>query len=374
MAGISNKDGPLVVDVHSHLYPTFYLDLLKTRTEAPYVKDNKLVNRASAAGAGKPILPILHDIRTKIAFMDAHGIDISILSIGNPWLDWLSGETAGPVAKDVNDQFNQLCAESQGRLFFFATLPLGGDMDAIISEVSRLKELDFCRGIVIGCAGTGDGLDDPALLPMYHTLAAAELPVFLHPNYGLPESVWGPRAKEYGQILPVSMGFPLETTISMTRLILSGVFKEVPELRFIVSHACGTLPFLAGRIENAIDHDRLWVSQGKTTSQDRQTVWDILRKNVFMDGIVYDQIPLKMAVEAGGADRVMFGTDHPFFPPPTGPSGADEMWPSMWSNERAVAEGFGKGSDVYRQVMGENAIRVLSLRESSADHDGGCDC
>ncbi|ETS85665.1 hypothetical protein PFICI_03690 [Pestalotiopsis fici W106-1] len=366
------SDGPLVVDVHSHLYPTFYLDLLKTRTEAPYVKDNKLVNRASAAGAGKPILPILHDVGTKIAFMDAHGIDVSVLSIGNPWLDWLHGETAGPVARDVNDQFNRLCAESDGRLFFFATLPLGGSMDAILAEVARLRELASCRGIVIGCAGTGDGLDDASLLPMYRALAAAGLPVFLHPNYGLPESVWGPRAKEYGQILPVSMGFPLETTIAMTRLILSGVFKDVPDLQFIVSHACGTLPFLAGRIENAIDHDRQWISQGKASAADRETVWQVLRKNVFMDGIVYDQLPLKLAVAAGGADRVMFGTDHPFFPPPTGPSGADEMWPSMWSNEKAVSEGFGRDSDVYKQVMGENAIRVLSLRES-LDH-AGCDC
>lgn len=371
MAEPKKNDAPLVVDVHSHLYPTFYLDLLKDRTEAPYVKDNKLVNRASAAGAGKPILPILHDIRTKIAFMDAHGIDISVLSIGNPWLDWLCDDTAGAVAEDVNNQFNQLCAENHGRLFFFATLPLGGAMDAILAEVARLKELEYCRGIVIGCNGIGNGLDDRDLLPMYRALANAGLPVFLHPNYGLPESVWGPRAKEYGQILPVSMGFPLETTIAMTRLMLSGTFKEIPELQFIVSHACGTLPFLAGRIENAIDHDRLWVAEGKSSS-DRETIWDILRKNVFMDGIVYDKIPLKMAVEAGGADRVMFGTDHPFFPPPTGPSGGDESWPSMWSNEKAVSEGFGKDSVVYKKVMGENAIRVLSLNKRQAP--GGCSC
>ncbi|KAI1843241.1 hypothetical protein JX265_012186 [Neoarthrinium moseri] len=356
------KGDPLVVDVHSHLYPTFYLDLLKSRTEIPYVKDNKLVNRASAAGAGKPILPILHDVRTKIAFMDAHGIDVSVLSIGNPWLDFLKEDTAADVAKDVNDQFNQLCAKSQGRLFFFATLPLGANRDVIIAEVHRLNELDYCRGIVMGCSGIGNGLDDPVLIPVYRALADAKYPVFLHPNYGLPESVWGPRAKEYGQILPVSMGFPLETTIAVTRLILSGTFKEVPELQLIVSHACGTLPFLAGRIDNAIDHDRLWISQGKS-SPARESVWDILRKNVFMDGIVYDQIPLKMAIEAGGADRVMFGTDHPFFPPPTGPSGGDEMWPSMWSNEKAVHEGFGKDSDVYRKVMGENATRVLNVGE-----------
>lgn len=70
----------------------------------------------------------------------------------------------------------------------------------------------------------GEGLDDPNLLPIYCALVEAGLLIFLHPNYGLPEEVWGKRAKEYGQILPISMGFPLETTIAMTRLILSSVF------------------------------------------------------------------------------------------------------------------------------------------------------
>ncbi|KAF2098900.1 amidohydrolase [Rhizodiscina lignyota] len=350
-----------VVDVHSHLYPTFYFDLLKSRTVAPYVKDNKFINRASAAGAGKPIIPVLYDVQTKIKFMDLHKIDISILSIGNPWLDFLEPEGAGEVAKEVNDKFNELCAAVPNRLFFFACLPLSGSHDVILAEIKRVSSLSHVRGIVMGCNGMGEGLDDPSLIQVYRTLAENNLPIFLHPNYGLPEEVWGKRAKEYGQILPISMGFPLETTIAMTRLILSGAFQEVPELRFIVSHAGGTLPFLAGRVENAIDHDRLWHSQGKAKA-DRRTIWDVLKKNVYMDGIVYDKIPLKMAVEAAGSDRVMFGTDHPFFLPV---DGGDEI-PSMWSNERAVREGFGKESKEYQQIMGENAIKLLDI--------GGCGC
>ncbi|EXJ88581.1 hypothetical protein A1O1_05511 [Capronia coronata CBS 617.96] len=364
-----HKKPVTVVDVHSHLYPSFYLDLLRSRTEAPYIKDNRLVNRASAAGAGKPVQPILYDVSTKISFMDTHNIDVSILSLGNPWLDFLPTETAGAVAQDMNDQFNDLCASVPGRLYFFAVLPLSAPPSVILAEIARLPKLSHVRGIVIGCAGRGDGLDDPELVPIFRTLADAKLPIFLHPNYGLPETVWGKRAKEYGQILPISMGFPLETTIAVTRLILSGIFAEIPHLEFIVSHAAGTLPFLAGRIENAIDHDRLWEAQGKN-KPDRQTVWDVLRKNIYMDGIVYDQIPLKMAVEAAGVDRVMFGTDHPFFPPIKG----GEDWPSMWSNEKAVSQGFGKDSEQYQLIMGDNAVRVLGVGEGEAGHAGGCCC
>jgi aminocarboxymuconate-semialdehyde decarboxylase len=346
-----------VVDVHSHLYPSFYFDLLKSRTEAPYIKDNKFINRASAAGAGKPITDVLYDVSTKIKFMDLHKIDISILSIGNPWLDFLPSEGAGKVAKDINDKFDELCSQVPERLFFFACLPLSAPIGDIIKEVARVKSLPHCRGIVMGCNGMGEGLDDPALLPVYRALAEHELVTFLHPNYGLPGEVWGKRSKEYGQILQISMGFPLETTIAMTRLILAGVFTEVPDLRFIVSHAGGTLPFLAGRVENAIDHDRLWHSQGKA-KPDRNTIWNILKKNVYLDGIVYDQMPLKLAVEAAGADRVMFGTDHPFFLPVDG----SDTIPSMWSNEQAVREGFGVDSEDYKRIMGTNALRVLNLQ------------
>lgn len=65
-----------VVDVHSHLYPSFHFNLLKPRTTAPYVKDNnKFVNYASAAGSGKPTVPVLYDVSMKVKFMDLHGID-----------------------------------------------------------------------------------------------------------------------------------------------------------------------------------------------------------------------------------------------------------------------------------------------------------
>jgi aminocarboxymuconate-semialdehyde decarboxylase len=351
-----------VVDVHSHLYPSFYFDLLKTRTEAPYVKDNKFINRASAAGAGKPITPMLYDVSTKIKFMDLHNIDVSILSIGNPWLDFLDTDGAGDIARDVNDKFDDLCSGVPERLYFFACLPLSAPTDVILSEISRVKKLQFCRGVVMGCNGLGEGLDDERLIPVYQALADNELPVFLHPNYGLPGNVWGKRAAEYGQILQISMGFPLETTIALTRLFLSGVFHKVPTLRLIASHAAGTLPFLAGRVENAIDHDRSWHNQGKA-DPGRESLWDVLKKNVYLDGIVYDKIPLRMAVEAAGEDRVLFGTDHPFFPPIDG----GDTVPSMWTNEGAVRNAFGDDGDVYKKVMGRNAIHLLSVA-------GNCGC
>ena len=350
-----------IVDIHTHLYPPFYIDLLKARTEIPYVRafppDNqiRLVNRA--ADNGRPMVPHFFDVKTKIAFMDHHNIDISVLSLGNPWLDFLPSDTAGQVAQEINDSTNSMCAEYPGRLYFFAALPLSAPQSVVFGEIARLKSVPYARGVVLGTSGLGHGLDDPTLIPIFKALADASLPIFLHPHYGLPASVYGPHGKEYGQVMPLALGFPMETTIALACLILSGCFTVVPDLQIIASHSGGTLPFLAGRIESCIQHDRLLDSKGKINDPTRKTVWDVLKNNIYLDGVIYDKIGLQAATATSGVDRIMFGTDHPFFPPLDG--GVE--WPSMTVNLKAAKKAYEREED-YNLVMGGNAVRVLNLR------------
>lgn len=198
------------------------------------------------------------------------------------------------------------------------------------------------------------------MLPIFQALADVELMVFLHPHYGLPNDVWGPRASEYGHVLPLAIGFPVETTIAVTRMLLSGVFDEVRGLRLLLAHSGGALPFLAGRIESCTRHDGQLVREGKVR-EGRRTVWEVLREQVYLDAVLYNEVGLKAAIEAaGGAYRLMFGTDHPFFPPVGDEEGSEE-WESVGMNVEAVHKAMGEGSDEARGVMGGNAVRVLNL-------------
>lgn len=112
--------------------------------------------------------------------------------------------------------------------------------------------------------------------------------------------MYGPRAGDYGHVLPLALGFPLETTIAVTRMYLSGVFDRFPELQVLLAHSGGTLPFLAGRIESCIQHDAHLKAPGRG-------VWDVLKKNIYLDAVIYKEVGLKAAVDASGADRVLFG-------------------------------------------------------------------
>ncbi|KAI9837274.1 MAG: hypothetical protein M1819_000348 [Sarea resinae] len=386
-----------IVDIHTHFYPPTFMNLLTTRTTLPYVRhfpstpsstttsprliilpgeeDSYSPSDPTSPPPGRPLGPDYHDIQSKIAFMDTHGIDTSVISLANPWLDFLSQREAGPAARAVNDELNDLCAQHPGRLFAFGALPLSGGTETIVAEIERLSTMRYMRGVIIGTSGLGQGLDDLALDPIYAALQTTKTLVFLHPHYGLPASVYGPRAAEYGHVLPLALGFPLETTIAVARMVLSGVWDRFAGLKVLLAHSGGTLPFLAGRIESCILHDGVLMGEGREKA--RTSVWDILRDNIYLDAVVYSEVGLRAAVQASGADRVLFGTDHPFFPPvaqeeeeeipaPAKPS----KWLSVTTNYRAIQAAFPTFHDpdhpnaaAARDVLGGNAVRILRLDE-----------
>lgn len=367
-----------IVDIHTHFYPKQYIEILKKRNSIPLVRsfpqspDPRLIlleaeveslqdalKDPSAKPPGRPLTSHFASLKQKLHFMDTHKIDISVISLANPWLDFLDPTESGPVAKSVNDEFEEMCTSNPGRLFFFGALPLTAALEVILESIAHLQSLKHCRGVILGTSGLGRGLDDPNLEPIFQSLAAAKLTIFLHPHYGLPNEVWGPRAAaEYGHVLPLALGFPLETTIAVTRLYLSGVFDRVRDLRILLAHSGGTLPFLAGRIESCILHDGQLTREGKI-KKDRRSVWDVLKEQIYLDAVIYSEIGLKAAIEVSGVERVMFGTDHPFFPPLE----SDEQgeWASVSMNAEAVSKAVGKDSKEAEGVMGGNAVRLLGL-------------
>jgi predicted TIM-barrel fold metal-dependent hydrolase len=362
------------------MYPPEYIKMLESRTAIPLVRsfpqspDPRLILLPAEAGSleealkdssakppGRPLTSHYASLDQKIHFMDTHGIGVSVVSLANPWLDFLAAEEAGPMAKTVNEDFSSMCGKHPGRLFFFGTLPLSASLEVITESVNHLKTLKYCRGVILGTTGLGKGLDDPNLLPVFEALAETELTIFLHPHYGLPNEVYGPRASaEYGHVLPLAIGFPIETTIAVARMFLAGVFDKVPKLRMILAHSGGTLPFLAGRIESCIVHDGQLVREGKV-AKNRRTIWDILKEQVYLDAVIYSEVGLKAAIDASGADRLMFGTDHPFFPPLE----SDEQgeWESVSWNVKAVTNAVGDGSASSQGIMGANAVKALRLTE-----------
>lgn len=188
-------------------------------------------------------------------------------------------------------------------------------------------------------------------------------------------------------MLPLSLGFPLETTIAFTRLWLSGAFDRFPGLRVLLAHAGGAVTALAGRVGSCVVHERGFYDadaddgrgggggDGCRVRGPKRGLDEVLRENVYLDAVSYSATTTKAAVEMVGSGRVLFGTDHPFFPPVggrevgKGESGGEkeqaeeeqEEWMSVRTNTEAVKGAFGDDEEGIRGVMGGNAVRLFGL-------------
>ena len=146
----------------------------------------------------------------------------------------------------------------------------------------------------------------------------------------------------------------METTIAFARMWLSGVFDRYPKLKLLIAHSGGTIPFLAGRIESCVQHERHFPdhtnAQGTRTRGPERSLDTVLRENIYLDAVVYSETSVRAAVEKVGGKKVLFGTDHPFFPPL---EEGEREWMSVKTNLDAVAGNEG--------ILGENAVELLGL-------------
>ncbi|KDR83926.1 hypothetical protein GALMADRAFT_150970 [Galerina marginata CBS 339.88] len=376
----------LLVDVHTHVYLPRYAALLRARASVPFIRttttpdglsEDRLLILDHEPSGGRPVGPQYWDREEKLKFMDKHGIDISIVSTANPWLDFLPASQAHTLASELNNDLEQYCSTSPPvtshkikRLYGFGLLPLVPEIttSALLDVVHQIGSLPHLRGLIMGTRGIGKGLDDEALDPVWAAIEKAGLVVFLHPHYGVDGSAWGD--KDNGHVLPLALGFPFETTTAATRMILSGVFDKFPNLRLLLAHSGGVLPALSSRLASCIDHDPIVVSRLKQDAR-------YYLGKLYLDAVAYgpeelgfvsDVVSRAEGFQSGsatrstlnrsvGSRRMLFGTDHPFFPPLS----SSEKWKSVSVNLEALADVQGWSEADKDGVRGGNAISLFNL-------------
>ncbi|EEB93614.1 hypothetical protein MPER_07699 [Moniliophthora perniciosa FA553] len=328
---------------------------------------------------GRPVEPLDGDRDEKLKLMDKHGIDVSVVSTANPWLDFLSPSDAHKMALDLNNDLEQYCSSGPNvsgsdsdmkRLYGFGLLPLVPEIttESLLEAVQQISQSSHLKGLIMGTRGVGKGLDDEALDPVWAAIEKAELVVFLHPHYGVDGSAWGD--KDNGHVLPLALGFPFETTTAATRLILSGVFDRFPRLRLLLAHSGGALPQLSSRLASCIDHDPVVAKRLKHDAR-------YYLGKLYLDAVAYGPEELgfvsdvlarssryetgsnvtEATVRSAGSNRMLFGTDHPFFPPLS----STEKWRSVVENLEAIeiVQGWSQGDK--DAVKGGNAVSLFNL-------------
>lgn len=327
------------VDVHCHLATPATSRHAAIHARPEYEPYDYYMGADSKAHNAE-MLPAISETLTnpvaRIEHMDRMGIDLQgLATFVSEYFYWVPAALAAELARMQNDNIAQAVADTPARFVGMgATVPLQ-DVDAAIAEATRVRQLGF-KGLQIGGTVDGHDLDEPRFRPFWRAVSDLGLAVIIHPS-GYPE---GRRLGDY--FLTNCIGNPLETMVAATRLIFSGLFEELPDLRVVLVHGGGYLPFYASRA------DHTWEVRPETRRRIPDHPPSHYMRRLYYDTLVFQPLYLRHLVDVVGVDRVMIGTDFPFDMGETDPIGLVGRVEGLTETDR-------------RAITGGNAGRVFRL-------------
>lgn len=248
----------------------------------------------------------------RIREMDAHGIEMMLLSLNAPAIQAIPDVSkAVEIARRANDYLAGEIAKRPDRFQGFAALPMQ-DPEQATRELTRcITELGFKGALVNGFSQIGDGGDTlyydlPMFRPFWAEVERLGVPFYLHPRNPLPQN-----AKIYEGhpwLLGPTWAFGQETAVHALRLMGSGLFDDHPGLTIIIGHMGEGLPISMWRVDNR----NAWVKLPKTHPA-KQPLSHYFRNNFYIttSGNFRTQSLIETMLEIG-SDRILFSVDWPF--------------------------------------------------------------
>ena len=208
------------VDVHHHVVPPQYAD------------------------GWMPIK--LPDTETQLQSMDSWRIRTAITSL-TPRVVLKNLHRLRQVARTCNEFQARMVLEHPSRFGSFALLPLP-DVDGALEEITYALDILHLDGVGLFSSIDNHYLGDPLFDPLFDELNQRKAVVFIHPSHC--------EAPEQTQLHapPFVVEYVFDTTRAIVNLIFTGTLSRCPDIRFIVAHGGGAVPFLAQRISMLEGH------------------------------------------------------------------------------------------------------------------------
>lgn len=290
-----------VLDTHAHIVPRSLLTALE---QAPVVgfsarrTDAGWVVTVPGTGDTRPIGARMTEPGAQAGWRRQTGVTRQILS---PWLDIQSAPLNPARARDWARTVNDAMAESAEGTVALASVAIDDGDRAAEDLLEAWKRPEFGGLILNTDPPAGPAPHEPSFDPLW-TLAAAEgIPVVLHPPTCGPSNdlaSLGTMGNVHGRLI--------DNTVAITKLILAGVLDRHPDLRLVLVHGGGFLPYQAHRLDGGYRTKEAFAGDLKRG-----------KPSAYLADFHYDTVGLSgpsIAFLAGlvGSDRVLLGSDHPF--------------------------------------------------------------
>jgi predicted TIM-barrel fold metal-dependent hydrolase len=388
-AGAARKSRYRVVDADQHVDPphTFWKDYLPAhlRDLAPTIEEGdehdwvvfegrkRPLNLLSSL-AGKDSIDFkqkgkLADLRaatsaaTRLADMDADGIDATILFGGGP-LPTANSELAIESYRAYNRWLADFCADAPKRLKGVAYLPMR-DVGETVDLLREVAKLGFRSINLPAYPQSADGIKTSAGIKNLKDSQVAALTgdpssarAYWHPEF---EPVWaevcdlditvtmhlGGRITRFGEndhFLPDHLMSKLAMAEPVCVAIYGGLFERFPRLRWaMIESGVGWMAFAAQYMDHSWGKHRHWVGNGNPKPPSfymDQNIWG---------SFLRDRIGIELRDRPGGRN-IMWSSDFPH---------SETTFPN---SVEAIEEEFaGIPEDAVREIVGGRAARLFQF-------------
>ncbi len=287
------------LDLHTHYYPPIYFDKIRELpSEFSFDKSpsgQTIITYRGARFFG--VTPPMTDVAQRIADMDRVGIDVEVVSLSTPNVFFADAQRQPEIARIVNDAYAELIAKHPARFKAFASIPMDAPDEALKELHRAINDLKLNGVILLSNIG-GQPLTSPVYRPFFEEANRMKLCILLHPM--LPANA--DPFREY--VLGPIVGFMFDTTLAVARMCFDGMFRDLPDIRWIVAHLGGAVPYLMERIDNG------WRDFAECRTKIDELPSTYL-KQLYYDTVNFNPHMLTMVREMIGADHMVMGSDYP---------------------------------------------------------------
>lgn len=277
-----------IIDTHAHVYPKAHLDAIE-------VLGADAASTRIARGMRADSIP--EDMMLRLEWMDRAGVDAQVLSVMPQGAFGRDAAAVAEAARSVNDEYARVLETYPGRFFAYAHLPLPY-ADESIDEARRALSLSGFLGVSVPTVfPDGSMLSEPGLDDIWAELDRQGTIVNVHPT---GQGARSPLISETG--LAWVNGAPVEDATAVLHLLKADVPGRFPRIRFHIAHLGGDLAFLSQRLEDNFEDWNAFPSSPNAAL-----------KRMWFDAANFHEPSLRLAAETYGIDRIVAGSDHPYF-------------------------------------------------------------
>lgn len=286
-------------DLHTHFYTEeFFRTIRELPSEFSFGTSSSgqtIITYRGARFFG--VTPAMTDVSKRIEDMDRVGIDVEVVSLSTPNVFFTDAEHQPAVARMMNDAYAELIARHPKRFKGFASIPMDAP-EAALNELHRAIDTLKLNGVVLLSNIGGKPLTSPEYRPFFEEANRMKLCIFLHPMLPANSDAF----REY--VLGPIIGFPFDTSLAVARMCYDGMFEELPDIRWIIGHLGGAIPYLMERMDNGFrDFADCRVKIDKLPS--------VYLKRLYYDTVSFSPYTLKMVRDMVGSEHMVMGSDYP---------------------------------------------------------------